>query len=191
MPENTDGNGSAAASLSRFVTERVAPLAKAFASTPLMELRVRTNEGSIRLVKAVEQPAQQRLPARPAPRGARQLVPTIESGHPYDIISADVVGIFTAAAGIPQPGERIDDDAVLGHIEALKLKHPVRSGGPGVLIAQAAEDGQAVDFGEALFVVDRAEPRNAPKAVEAMPETLEVVARALEAIPETLEPPRL
>lgn len=177
MPENTDGNGSSAASLSRFVTERVAPLAKAFASTPLMELRVRTNEGSIRLVKAAEPPAQQRSPARPALRGARQPMPSTESGHPYDIISADVVGIFSAAPGIPSPGERVEDDTVLGHIEALKLKHPVRSGGPGVLIAQAAEDGQAVDFGEALFVVDRVA---APKATA-----------PVEAVPETLEPPRL
>jgi acetyl-CoA carboxylase biotin carboxyl carrier protein len=174
MPEPTDGNGSTAAALSRFISDRVAPLAKAFASTPLAELRVRTNEGSIRLVKAVEAPTHPRsaLP-KAALRGFKhQLFPTVESGHPYDVISADVVGIFTPARDVPQPGERIAEDAVLGYIEALKLQHPVRSGGAGVLIAQVAEEGQAVDFGEPLFVVDR-EAASRPAAAEAAPEALE------------------
>ncbi|MBV8281931.1 MAG: hypothetical protein JO347_07700 [Candidatus Eremiobacteraeota bacterium] len=160
------------------MSERVAPLAKAFASTPLAELRVRTSEGFIRLVKAVEAPAHQRAaPPKPALRGFRhQLFPTVESGHPYDVISADVVGIFTPARDVPQPGERLADDAVLGNIEALKLQHPVRSGGAGVLIAQVAEDGQAVDFGEPLFVVDREAAGKPPPS---------------DAVPEPIEPPRL
>jgi acetyl-CoA carboxylase biotin carboxyl carrier protein len=176
MPENPDGNGSTAASLSRFINERVAPLAKAFSSTPLHELRVRTDEGSIRLVKAEPVAHHRQPPARPALRGARQgLMPVSESGHPYDVISADVVGIFTPAADVPHPGERIAEDAVLGHIEALKLKHPVRGGGAAILISQIAEDGQAVDFGEPLFVVDReGASRPAPQVIA-----------------ETLEPPRL
>ena len=174
MPESTDGNGSTAAALSRFVSERVAPLAKAFASTPLAELRVRTSEGFIRLVKAVETSAPTRGAApKAALRGARhQLFPSVESGHPYDVISAGVVGIFTPARDVPQPGERVAEDAVLGYIEALKLQHPVRSGGAGQLVAQVAEDGQAVDFGEPLFVVDR-EAAGKPPAAEAVPETLE------------------
>jgi len=170
MPEKTDGNGSTDVALSRFISERVGPLAKAFAATPLMELRVRTSEGSIRLVKS----ADAQTPARPviAKHTARmgpkpQLVPTIESGRPYDTISADVVGIFSAAPDLPLPGEHVAEDQVLGHIEALKLKHAVRSGGRGVFVAQVAEDGQAVDFGEALFVVDRAEtPKPAPAPAE-------------------------
>jgi acetyl-CoA carboxylase biotin carboxyl carrier protein len=173
MPENTDGNGSTAAALSRFVSERVAPLAKAFASTPLMELRVRTSEGSIRLVKNAEPHAQQRPnPARHTARtGPKpQLMPTVESGRPYDIISADVVGIFSAAPDVPLPGAHLVEDKVIGHIEALKLKHAVRTGGPCVFVAQVAEDGQPVDFGEPLFVVDRAE---APKAAPLPTQILE------------------
>lgn len=169
MPEKTDGNGSTAAALSRFVSERVAPLAKAFASTPLMELRVRTSEGSIRLVKSADQVQQRPSPVRHTARtGPKpQLMPTVESGRPYDTISADVVGIFSAAPDVPPPGAHVAEDQVLGHIEALKLKHAVRSGGPCVFVAQVAENGQPVDFGEALFVVDRAEvPKAAPQPAE-------------------------
>jgi len=166
MPETIDGNGSTAAALSRFVSERVTPLAKAFASTPLMELRLRTSEGSIRLVKSAapqvqQRPSQAKHAARTGPK--QQLMPTTESGRPYDIISADVVGIFSAAPDLPLPGAHVAEDTVLGHIEALKLKHAVRTGGPCVFVAQVVEDAQAVDFGEPLFVVDRAEvPKAAP-----------------------------
>jgi biotin carboxyl carrier protein len=185
MAEKPETNGTSAAALSRFVAERVTPLAKAFAATPLMELRVRTSEGSIRLVKAVDA-HEAHAPAgssasRPARSGHRPVLMTSdESGRPYDTISAEVVGIFSAAPDLPAPGSAIADDRVLGYIEALKLKHPVRTGGPCALVAQVAEDGQAVDFGEALFVVDRA----AQPAQSAPPVAAPVLVEAL-------EPPRL
>ncbi len=84
MAEKPDGNGTTAAALSRFVAERVAPLSKAFALTPLMELRVRTSEGSIRLVKTAPEPhAVQARPAKAVMRsGPRpQLTMTVEPGH--------------------------------------------------------------------------------------------------------------
>ena len=186
MPDKVDGNGTSAASLSRVVSERVAPLARAFAQTPLMELRVRTSEGSIRLVKAASE--SHALHARPVARAAlrsgprQHLTPTFELGQTYETIGADVVGIFTVAPDVPQPGGHLAEDQILGYIEALKLKHPVRSGGPCVLVSQIAEDDQPVDFGEPLFVVDRAEAPGAspPHIAESAPAT-----------PEMLEPPRL
>lgn len=186
MPENVDGNGASAASLSRFISERVAPLARAFALTPLMELRVRTPEGSIRLVKAA--PEAHAVHVRPALRAAQRsgprhnLTPTFELGQTYETISADVVGIFTVAPEVPQPGGHLGDDQILGYIEALKLKHPVRSGGPCILVSQIVEDDQPVDFGEPLFVVDRSE---VPASSQPR------IAESPAAAPEMLEPPRL
>jgi hypothetical protein len=43
---------------------------------------------------------------------------------------------------------------VLGDIEALKLRTPVRAGIAGRFVGQVVEDGQPVDFGETLFVID-------------------------------------
>jgi len=187
MPDNVDGNGTSAASLSRFVSDRVAPLAKAFAQTPLMELRLRTPEGSIRLVKTASEAHAthtrpvQRAALRTGPK--QHLTPTTEPGRSYDMINADVVGIFAAAPDVPLPGSHIAEDQILGHIEALKLKHPVRSGGPCILVSQIVEDDQAVDFGEPLFVVDRTEQPAAPQ-----PPPAELVPAAT---PEILEPPRI
>jgi biotin carboxyl carrier protein len=173
-----------AASLPRFISERVAPISRAFAATPLTELRVSTPEGSIRLVKSADgvTAARPHSPTVKMPhRAPKPLLTSDETGRPYDVISAEVVGIFSSAPDLPAEGERLEGDRVLGSVEALKLKHPVRSGGACTFIAQVAEEGQAVDFGEALFVVDRGE-KQAPKAPEP--------ARAEEP-PELLEPPRL
>lgn len=183
MGETFHSNNSPGENLARFIEERVDPLAKAFAESPLMELRLRTAEGSVTLVKsgatpsaqspiAVEEKAAAVRRAR-APHGP--VFPDEEPGRTYDTINADVVGVFRNAPDAPAPGQMIDDDRVIGYIEALKLKYPVRSGGPGLLVAQVAEDGQAVDFAEALFVIDRGAP-----------------ARTAEELPEeALEPPRL
>ncbi len=146
---------------------------------------MRTSEGSIRLVKAADA-GEQHAPAgtsasKPARSGHKPVLMTSdESGRPYDTISADVVGIFSAAPDLPIPGSAIADDRVLGYVEALKLKHPVRTGGPCVLVSQVAENGQAVDFGEALFVVDRASQPATPAPQMTAP-----------ALVEALEPPRL
>jgi biotin carboxyl carrier protein len=167
-----------AAALSRFIAERVAPISRAFASTPLMELHVRSPEGTIRLVKAPESAAsgRQHAASKAPHRALKPHLTSEESGRPYDVINAEVVGIFSPADDLPAEGERIAGDRVLGSVEALKLKHPVRSGGPCIFIAQVAEEGQAVDFGEALFVVDRGE---------------RPAARAQEPAEQLLEPPRI
>jgi acetyl-CoA carboxylase biotin carboxyl carrier protein len=159
-----------------FVTERVAPLARTFAQLPVMQLRVRTAQGMITLVKA----------AATAPDGAKSAVavksahaPKVqegEPGRPYDTINAEAVGVFRPAPDVPEFGERVEADRVLGFVEALKLRNPVRAGAACYFVAQAVEDGQAVEFGEVLFVVERGDtpPQPEPSA-GAQPESDEHV----------------
>ena len=177
MDKPAGADGAVRLSLQRFIAERVAPLSRAFAQTPLARLRLRTPDGSITLVKS-----SQKLPlAAPAKAAALELRTfplrdgSGEPGRPYDTINAEVVGIFHAAPDLPAPGDRIEADVQLGYIEALKLENPVRSGGPCVFVGQVADEGQPVDFGETLFVVDR---NVAPPAQTAQPA-------------EEVEPPRI
>ena len=140
-----------------FVAERVAPLAKTFAQLPLMQLSVRTAQGKITLVKAV---APSNDVAKPQAVAKSTHAPRIQEGEPgraYDTINAEAVGVFRAAPDVPEFGERLDAERVLGFVEALKLRNPVRAGSQCFFIAQAVEDGQAVEFGEVLFVVERGE----------------------------------
>jgi acetyl-CoA carboxylase biotin carboxyl carrier protein len=151
-----------------FVDERVAPLAKTFAQLPVMQLRVRTAQGMITMVKASPGAADGAKPAH-AVRSAH--TPRIQEGEPgraYDTINAEAVGVFRPAPDIPEFGERVAADRVLGFVEALKLRNPIRAGAPCYFVAQAVEDGQAVEFGEVLFVVERGDtppqPEPAPDA---------------------------
>jgi len=148
-----------------------------------MQLRVSTATASVTLVKTAgavkarheEQSAETR-PARPH----HDYVLDAEPGRSYETVCADVVGVFHPAPDLPAVGEHIEPNQVLGYIEALKLRTPVASGVGGRLAGQVAEDGQAVDFGETLFVIDSgpAEPETEP-------------AREQEAAAVEVEPPRI
>lgn len=180
---------SAPPQLNNFIDERVVPLAKMFAHTPLMSLRIETPEGTVTFERAAENAgrASATVPelilidqVRPAQRHARllsaDLTPDSQPGEPYDTVNAEIVGVFHPAPNMPTPGELVEDGQVLGHIDALKLQNPVRNPKRGVFVAQIVEDGQAVDFGEALFVIDHREPTDQEQPQQEA---------------EALEPPRL
>jgi biotin carboxyl carrier protein len=154
-----DGDGSAHEDLIHFVQHRLSALSEAFAESPLMQLRLATPAASITLVKTGGNKAagSEAFPAEvrhASPRVLHEYLPDGEPGRAFDTVNAEVVGIFHAAPDLPAPGENVEPERVLGYIEALKLRTPVRSGLAGRLGGQVAEDGQAVDFGETLFVVD-------------------------------------
>jgi acetyl-CoA carboxylase biotin carboxyl carrier protein len=173
----------------RFLRSTVVPLARAFAESPLAQLRMRTPEGSVVFAKPAPTQAQELVrddgsePLRAAPA---RTAPTArvyqgEAGRAYDTINAEVVGLFRDAAEPPSPGDRLEAGRVLGHIEALRLRNEVRCPVDCTLISQVVVDGQPVDFGEPLFVVDSGgAPLEQPAASE------EPVVSA-----ELAEPPRI
>jgi 2-amino-4-hydroxy-6-hydroxymethyldihydropteridine diphosphokinase len=72
-----------------------------------------------------------------------------------DTIKADLVGIFHLSRPAPAGGEVVDGDRELGYIEALGIRTPVHSIGAGRIVAVAATDGAAVEYGQALFLISR------------------------------------
>jgi acetyl-CoA carboxylase biotin carboxyl carrier protein len=173
----------------RFVRKTVGPLSRAFAESPLMQLRVRTPSGSVTLAKAADvhtnvvpsaEPAEAPRAGHPRSSPAARVY-NGEAGRSYDTINAEVVGIFRDTAEPPATGDRLESGRVLGHIEALRLRNEVRCPIDCTLIAQVVVDGQPVDFGEPLFVVDSG---GAPlPAADVTAATLETPAIA--------EPPRM
>jgi biotin carboxyl carrier protein len=173
-----NSDGSATPDLLQFIHQTLSGLSKTFAEGPLMSLRVSTPDASVTLVKSaggIRAISEDAVAERH--RGAWPMhayLPDGEPGRAYDTVNADVVGIFHAAPDAPAPGETIEADRVLGYIEALKVRTPVRSGISGRVVGQVAENGQAVDFGETLFVVDSGAPQP-----------------AVEQAQEEIEPPRI
>ena len=94
---------------------------------------------------------------------------------------------WSAFSGMPQNRRRrasVLADHVLGYIEALRLRNEVRCPLDSTLVAQVVVDGQPVDFGESLFVVDT----TALAVAELPPEEAPL---PVPPIVETAEPPRL
>ena len=181
--ESNDRMDSASADLMEFVQNELPGLCEAFAQTPLMQLRVTTAEGSVTLEKAGAKSLTSDAEAAEPRRAFRShdYLPDAEPGRAFTTIAADVVGIFHSAPDIPELGGAVVADQVLGYIEALKVRTPVKAGVEGRLVAQVAEDGQPVDFGETLFVID-----TGPL------ESVTAEAAAVEPEPELMtEPPRI
>ncbi len=73
-------------------------------------------------------------------------------------ISAPLVGTFYSASQLDAPpfvteGSRVEEETVVGVVEALNVLTPVEAGCRGVITARTVEDGQAVEYGQLLFEV--------------------------------------
>ncbi len=66
------------------------------------------------------------------------------------------MGIFHTSRPTPAEGEVLDGDRELGYIEALGIRTPIHSMGPGRLVSISARDGAPVEYGQPLFAIARA-----------------------------------
>ena len=128
--------------------DRVRTLAEAFVQTDLLRLRIEAeNEDAVELRKPRSAPAR-RLPP-----------PSEEDEMPVparlDRIKADFVGILHLARPAVKEGEELHGDRELAHVEALGIRNAVRSLGAGRVASVRCKEGQAVEYGQVLFEIDR------------------------------------
>jgi 2-amino-4-hydroxy-6-hydroxymethyldihydropteridine diphosphokinase len=130
----------------RPLVERIAALARFLASDDAVRVRVSRGEDAIELARRLH-PARA---SRSSDGVSAELAPLR-----VDEIKADIVGIFHARRPAPVEGDRFEGDRELGYIEALGIRTPVRSMGAGRIVSVATDDGAAVEYGQALFLVAR------------------------------------
>jgi acetyl/propionyl-CoA carboxylase alpha subunit len=130
------------------VAQRVRALAELFVETDLLRLRIEREGEEIEL-------------------GRRGLHPDLVPEIPHDLglfethavrgeqIRADLVGIFHLSRPAPAEGDLLESDRELAFIEALGIRNPVRSHGPGRILAVKRGDGEPVEYGAVLFEIDR------------------------------------
>ncbi len=130
------------------VAQRVRALAELFVETDLLRLRIEREGEEIEL-------------------GRRGLLPDMVPQIPHDLstldthavraeqIRADLVGIFHLSRPAPSEGDLLESDRELAFIEALGIRNPVRSHGPGRILAVKRDDGEPVEYGAVLFEIDR------------------------------------
>ena len=96
-------------------------------------------------------PAPAAAPAAPA----APVAPAVEEGH---VVKSPMVGTFYRA---PSPGaksfvdigQNVKEGETLCIIEAMKLLNEIESDKTGVVKAILVENGQAVEFGQPLFLI--------------------------------------
>jgi acetyl-CoA carboxylase biotin carboxyl carrier protein len=125
-----------------------------------LKLRIRRGVGgwaAREVYEDDEEPAEAPSPtSAPAPMPIGQ-----EAGAPrvgeVDV-PAPLLGNFYEAPrpGDPpfvKPGDKVDEETVIGIIEVMKLMNPIRAGVSGTVLAILAQSGAAVEEGEALIRV--------------------------------------
>ncbi|AKM30106.1 acetyl-CoA carboxylase, biotin carboxyl carrier protein [Pandoraea faecigallinarum] len=139
------------------------------AESGISELEVTEGEGKVRIVKAPPQviaaPVQMAMPAAvpqvaaqaPAatPAAAAPAAPAVPQGH---IVTSPMVGTFYRAPSpgadpFAQVGDSVKEGQTLCIIEAMKLLNEIESDKAGVIKEILVENGQAVEYGQPLFVI--------------------------------------
>lgn len=97
-------------------------------------------------------------PIAPAAAAPAAAVPQPSSDEKLVIISSPIVGTFYQA---PSPdsepyvkvGAKVDHDTVVCIVEAMKVMNEIKAEASGTIVEVCCKDGQAVEYGQALFKI--------------------------------------
>ena len=133
------------------------------AESGVSELEVTEGEDKVRIVKnpaPIAAPLQQVYAAAPAAPAAAaapaaEAAPTEPTGH---AVKSPMVGTFyrsptPGADSFVKIGDTVKEGQTLCIIEAMKLLNEIESDKSGVVKEILCENGQGVEFGQALFII--------------------------------------
>ncbi len=129
----------------------------------LGEIEIKEGEESIRIARAgsAAAPMAQPMytPQTPAPVAALAAVPATPSLPAGHIVTSPMVGTFyrspsPSAAPFVEVGSQVKVGDTLCIIEAMKILNTIESDKAGTVKASLKENGQPVEFGEPLFVIE-------------------------------------
>lgn len=137
----------------------------------ISELEVTEGEGKVRIVKSAPQVIAQPMQYAPMPApiapvtaaaaapavtaSAEAAAPALPAGH---IVTSPMVGTFyrspsPGAAAFVNVGDTVKEGQTLCIIEAMKLLNEIEADKAGVIKDVLVENGQAVEYGQPLFVI--------------------------------------
>jgi acetyl-CoA carboxylase biotin carboxyl carrier protein len=137
----------------------------------IAELEIQEGEERVRITRATAAPAgvasvathtthhhagAAPLAAAPAAGPAAESAPAEPEGH---LVKSPMVGTFYRSATpgskpFVEVGDRVEEGGTLCIIEAMKLMNEIESDKAGVVKAILTENGQPVEFGQPLFVIE-------------------------------------
>ena len=140
------------------------------AESDISELEVTEGESKVRIVKSgapvaqgqmvmMQPQAAQPMPAvanaAPAPQAAAEVAPPEPTGH---VVKSPMVGTFyrssaPGSAPFVEIGSVVKEGDTLCIIEAMKLLNEIDADASGTIRQVLVENGQAVEFGQPLFII--------------------------------------
>ncbi len=134
----------------------------------ISELEITEAEGKVRIVKASAAAAQApMMMMAPAPAPAMAAIPQAaaaptpaaqpeETGH---VVKSPMVGTFYRASSpgaksLADVGQPIKEGESICIIEAMKIMNEIESDHSGTVVKVLVQNGQAVEFGQPLFIVE-------------------------------------
>ncbi len=131
------------------------------------ELEITEAEGKVRIVKSggavmqqyVPAPMQQQAPAQAAAAPVAELpapTPAAPAGH---VVKSPMVGTFyrsssPGAKAFVEVGSQVKEGETICIIEAMKILNEIEADKSGTVTRILGENGQAVEYGQPLFVIE-------------------------------------
>jgi acetyl-CoA carboxylase biotin carboxyl carrier protein len=147
---------------------KVKKLIEMLEESSLAEIEIREGEEAIRISRSstTGAPVVHMTPAHVAPHAAPTAAPAagtlppaaaaLPAGHP---VASPMVGTFYRSATPDAPpfvdvGSQVNVGDTLCIIEAMKMMNEIESDKAGVIKGILKENGQPVEYGEALFIIE-------------------------------------
>ncbi len=97
--------------------------------------------------------------AAPAPAAVAAPAAPAAASAPVRSIDSPLVGTFYRAASpdaapFIKVGDRVNEDTVIGIIEAMKVMNEIKAEKTGVIKELMVENGQPVEYGQPIFILE-------------------------------------
>ncbi len=141
-------------------TRKIKALIALLEESDITEIEIHEGEESVRISrhKQVLAAPVATLPvaATAAPAATTEAVTAAASGHE---VTAPMVGTFyrsssPGAKPFTEVGQQINEGDTLCIIEAMKMLNQIESDKSGKVVAILVEDGQPIEYGQPLFVIE-------------------------------------
>ena len=143
---------------------KVKKLIELLEESNVAEIEIHEGEESVRISRMPAQAVVQAAPAvamaapvaAAAPQETAAVEPATPEGH---AVTSPMVGTFYEAASpgakpFVQVGQKVSVGDTLCIIEAMKMLNQIEADKAGTVAAKLVENGQPVEFGQSLFVID-------------------------------------
>ncbi len=144
--------------LERALREQVPAILRTLAGTSVEELRLERGDTRVTVRRSAGDAPPVAHAEAPAANSAAPELNTLAAAGQVEV-RAQVVGLFhrareTDGPALAQEGERVEDGRAIGVIETLGIASDVVAPVAGRLAKLVAQDGQAMEYGALVAVID-------------------------------------